>query len=97
METSNAIAIGRYNISTDCGCALLHKTHDFALDGIFSGMPRENRTLMLNTYDGKGILLLRNPFRAIIAYRNFQSGNMTGAAQISDFEGKGNKAKCLRL
>lgn len=51
---------------------------------------KENLTWALNKYQRKGILLIRNPFKAIQAYRNYQFAGMKELASSKAFEGVGN-------
>ena len=44
--------------------------------------------MTLEHYNGKGILIIRDPYKAIKSYRNFQFGGMTGLALDSAFQGK---------
>lgn len=78
-----------YQVPIDCGCTLLQKTHDFSLDAMLYYLPEANRTQTLNEFEGKGILILRNPFSSIRSYRNFDSGGMQGMAPDTAFKGKG--------
>ena len=41
----------------------------------------------------KAVLLIRNPFKAIIGHRNLDSGGHKGFAKIEQFKGKGGKIK----
>ncbi|KAI9559232.1 hypothetical protein GHT06_016021 [Daphnia sinensis] len=76
-----------YKLPTDCNCWLLQKTHDFSLYENPGRLPLANpRTL--EKFEGKGILLIRNPFKAIQSYLNFEHGGMTGLAPKSAFLGK---------
>ena len=52
-------------IPKDCGCTLTTRTHDFSV------MRQTNYTKSeeVDEYDGNAILLIRNPFRAIISHR----------------------------
>ncbi|KAK4027065.1 hypothetical protein OUZ56_016084 [Daphnia magna] len=76
-----------YQIPVDCGCTLLQKTHDFSLDAVLYSLPEANRTKTLEEFNGKGILIIRNPFKAIRSYRNFDFTGMVGAAPESAFSG----------
>ena len=78
-----------YALPIDCGCTLLQKTHDFSLDASLYYLPEANRTHTLEQFNKKGILIIRNPFKAIPSYRNFGYTGMMGAAPKSAFEGKG--------
>ena len=54
-------------------------------------LPFANRTHSLDRFNRKGILIIRNPFKAILAYRNFRFGGMAGMAPKEKFEGPGNQ------
>ena len=77
-----------YEIRTDCGCSLLQKTHDFSLDGNLYTMARSDLSITLNKFKSKGILVIRNPFKAIQSYLNFIYGGMKGTAPSSAFKGE---------
>lgn len=79
-----------YEVGVNCGCTLLQKTHDFALDATLFHLPFANRTHTLEQFKRKGILVIRNPYNAIRSYRNFDYGGMQGMAPESAFEGRGN-------
>jgi len=77
-------------IPQDCGCTLMKKTHDFSLNRILHLKIRtsSSRDFLydgIRQCDGDGILLIRNPFKAIISYRNFAFGYMSGMAPASAF------------
>ena len=78
-----------YEVGVNCGCTLLQKTHDFALDATLFHLPFANRTHTLEQFKRKGILVIRNPYNAIRSYRNFDYGGMQGMAPESAFEGRG--------
>ena len=80
-------ANSRYPLDNGCGCTLVQKTHDFTLDAMLYHLPYANRTQTLDHFDKKGILIIRNPFKAILAYRNFNFGGMKGLASKEEFEG----------
>jgi len=71
-----------------CGCTLLMKTHDIT-DGVhrWAGMEDKNDRLMagIREFQGNGILLIRNPFKAIISYRNHRLGGFVGYASEAAF------------
>lgn len=77
-----------YEIPVDCQCTLLQKTHDFSLDMGLYNLPEANKTEVINSFGGKGILIIRNPFKAIRSYRNFEFTGLTGAAPESVFQGE---------
>jgi hypothetical protein len=66
----------------------LQKTHDFSLDAVLYSLPEALRTKTLDEFKGKGILIIRNPFKAIRSYRNFDFTGMVGAAPESAFSGE---------
>ena len=78
----------------NCGCTVLQKTHDFSLDGLLKKLQDNERTNELNRFKRKGVLIIRNPFKAIIAYKNFIAGGMKGVAPMSAFQGPG-ESHCL--
>lgn len=49
----------------------------------------EEKTRVLRQFDGSGILVIRNPFKAIVSYRNFMHGGMKGKAPPENFMGPG--------
>ena len=55
----------KLKIPKDCGCTLTTRTHDFSV------MRQTNYTKSeeVDEYDGNAILLIRNPFRAIMSRR----------------------------
>ncbi len=77
-----------YPLPIDCKCTLLQKTHDFSLDASLYNLPEANKTHTLEKYNNKGIFIIRNPFRAIPSYRNFEYTGLMGAAPKSAFEGE---------
>ena len=85
----HAVAGSNYQVPTDCGCTLLQKTHDLALDALLYYLPLSNRTHTVNQFDGRGILILRDPFKSIKSYRNFDYAGMQGVAPTDSFAGKG--------
>nr|XP_045605517.1 uncharacterized protein LOC123762803 [Procambarus clarkii] len=60
----------------NAGTTFTQKTHD--------GSPAH-----IQAFNGTGVLLLRNPYRAIISYHNFLFGGHTGYAPISNYRRKG--------
>ncbi|XP_021940466.1 WSC domain-containing protein 1-like isoform X2 [Zootermopsis nevadensis] len=73
-------------VPPDCGCTVVQKTHGFALDGLVpAGLAQ--RTAEMKLFQGRGILLLRNPYEALLSYRNFLYGGHTGFAPHSRFRG----------
>ncbi|XP_069188326.1 sialate:O-sulfotransferase 1-like isoform X2 [Procambarus clarkii] len=59
----------------NAGTTFTQKTHD--------GSPAH-----IQAFNGTGVLLLRNPYRAIISYHNFLFGGHTGYAPISNYRRK---------
>jgi len=76
-------------VPPDCGCTAVQKTHGFALEG-FVPAKLGQRTAEVKLFRGRGILLLRNPYEALLSYRNFLYGGHTGFAPHSRFKGPGN-------
>lgn len=87
MKTAGTV----YELRKDCNCTLLQKTHDFSLFGMLHDAARNKTTEQLiyrdlEKFDGNGILVIRNPFKAILSYRNFAlGGNMAGMAPPEAF------------
>lgn len=78
-----------FEISPNCGCSLLQKTHDFTLDGNLPRFTKKRLTEILDQFHGKGILIIRDPFKAIQSYRNYMFGGMKGTAPVRAFKGAG--------
>lgn len=79
-------------VPPDCGCTAVQKTHGFALEGLVpAGLAQ--RTAEVKLFRGRGILLLRNPYEALLSYRNFLYGGHTGFAPHSQFKGPGNTCR----
>ena len=83
---------GSYELKKDCNCSLLQKTHDLSLFSVIYNMALTNKSSekRLNQevehFHGDGILVIRNPFKAILSYRNFAfGGNMAGLAPVEAF------------
>jgi hypothetical protein len=76
-------------VAPDCGCTAVQKTHGFALEGLVP-VKLAQRTAEVKLFRGRGILLLRNPYEALLSYRNFLYGGHTGFAPHSQFKGPGN-------
>jgi len=92
------LANGSYGviIPQDCRCTLLKKNHDFPIFTALSNQwamkksknaPKINIsfTETVTQFDGNAIFVIRNPFKAIISYRNFQFGVMSGMAPADAF------------
>ena len=64
----------------DCGCTIVQKTHDFQRKDF-------NKPFVNNS----AILIIRNPYRAIISYRNFVTteSNHIASASLTQFSGPG--------
>ncbi|XP_023713195.1 WSC domain-containing protein 2-like isoform X1 [Cryptotermes secundus] len=73
-------------VPPDCGCTAVQKTHGFALEGSVPARLAQ-RTAEVKLFRGRGILLLRNPYEALLSYRNFLYGGHTGFAPHSQFKG----------
>ncbi|XP_069693741.1 sialate:O-sulfotransferase 1-like [Periplaneta americana] len=73
-------------VPPDCGCTVVQKTHGFALEGLVP-VSLSQRTAELKLFRGRGILLVRNPYEALLSYRNFLYGGHTGFAPHSRFKG----------
>lgn len=86
------IAGSAYELKKDCNCTLLQKTHDLSLFSVLYNLAYINktgetrRTQEVEQFRGNGILVIRNPFKAILSYRNFAfGGNMAGLAPPEAF------------
>ena len=92
------VANGSYGviIPQDCRCTLLKKNHDFTIFRALSNqwaMKKSKNAPKLNIsftetvtqFDGNAIFVIRNPFKAIISYRNFEFGVMSGMAPSDAF------------
>nr|XP_018917676.1 PREDICTED: WSC domain-containing protein 1-like [Bemisia tabaci] len=73
--------------SPDCGCTSVQKTHGFALAGAVPKLPTE-KTAEVSLFNGRAILLLRNPYEALLSYRNYLYGGHTGFAPNNKFRGR---------
>lgn len=74
-------------VPPDCGCTSVQKTHGFALAGF---VPHEKKkTAEVALFNGRAVLLLRNPYEALLSYRNFLYGGHTGFAPYDRFTGPG--------
>uniref|UniRef100_A0A0P5B7E5 Rna-binding protein n=1 Tax=Daphnia magna TaxID=35525 RepID=A0A0P5B7E5_9CRUS len=83
---------GTYELNKDCNCSLLQKTHDLSLFSVIYNMAMANKSTEkrihqeVEQFRGDGILVIRNPFKAILSYRNFAfGGNMAGLAPVEAF------------
>ncbi|KZR99962.1 Uncharacterized protein APZ42_003948, partial [Daphnia magna] len=71
---------GTYELNKDCNCSLLQKTHDVSLFSVIYNMAMANKSTEkrihqeIDQFRGDGILVIRNPFKAILSYRNFAFG-----------------------
>uniref|UniRef100_A0A0N8CLT7 Rna-binding protein n=3 Tax=Daphnia magna TaxID=35525 RepID=A0A0N8CLT7_9CRUS len=88
----NETAGGTYELNKDCNCSLLQKTHDVSLFSVIYNMAMANKSTEkrihqeIDQFRGDGILVIRNPFKAILSYRNFAfGGNMAGLAPVEAF------------
>ncbi|XP_065348218.1 sialate:O-sulfotransferase 2-like [Cloeon dipterum] len=80
----------------DCGCTSVQKTHGFALAGMVPPTAEQKRA-ELTLFKGRGVLLLRNPYEAIISYRNYLYGGHTGFAPYDSFRGPEWEQFAIRL
>ncbi|XP_076054159.1 uncharacterized protein LOC143032858 isoform X3 [Oratosquilla oratoria] len=73
------------NETPECGCTVVVKTHGYSLNG----MPalRWQRMRNLDKYFGRGVLLLRNPYDTLIAYRNYLAAGHLGIAPTRTYKG----------
>lgn len=84
----NIISKGFYGeaVPPDCGCTAVQNTHGFALAGLVPKY-KEQRSAEVTLFRGRGILLLRNPYEALLSYRNYLYGGHTGLAPEDRFKG----------
>ena len=66
-------------MAPDCGCTIVQKTHLFTWE-------RDNAD---NQFKGNILLIIRNPYKALISLRNHEVTNQTGHAPNSSFIGPG--------
>ncbi|EFX82596.1 hypothetical protein DAPPUDRAFT_316374 [Daphnia pulex] len=61
----------------DCGCTVVQKTHDFQK---YDYKPFVNKS---------ALLIIRNPYKALVSYRNFLTtgNNQTASASLTQFTG----------
>nr|XP_053642331.1 uncharacterized protein LOC128695628 [Cherax quadricarinatus] len=69
----------------ECGCTIVVKTHGYCLGGLPED--REQRVKDMDKFFGRGLLLLRNPYDTLIAYRNYLSAGHLGVAGPAAFRG----------
>ncbi|XP_037078836.1 WSC domain-containing protein 1-like [Pollicipes pollicipes] len=69
-----------------CGCTLLMKTHGYTLGSTPS--PKQ-RLVEVARHGRRAVLLVRNPYEAFLAYRNFMKGGHLRYAPDSYFSGSG--------
>ncbi|XP_071514227.1 sialate:O-sulfotransferase 2-like [Panulirus ornatus] len=69
----------------ECGCTIAVKTHGYCLGGLPED--RNQRLKDINKFYGRGLLLLRNPYDTLIAYRNYLSAGHLGVAGPVAFRG----------
>jgi len=76
------------SLEVGCQCSLIVKTHDL-LFGDLRQLTRQNDTNQLldtvKQFNGDGILIIRNPFDAIVSYRNFVIRKLDGHAPPEAF------------
>ncbi|XP_068082080.1 uncharacterized protein [Anabrus simplex] len=73
-------------VPPDCGCTAVQKTHGFSLAGLVP-IGVGQRAAEVKLFRGRGILLVRNPYEALLSYRNFLYGGHTGFAPHNKFIG----------
>ena len=78
------IASGAVNVTVhhDCGCTLMKMTHDISTVGLLQNRTKTNFSSDklydgVNLFNGDGVLLIRNPFEAIITYYNYSRTAMS--------------------
>ncbi|XP_068205920.1 sialate:O-sulfotransferase 2-like isoform X2 [Palaemon carinicauda] len=70
----------------ECGCTIVVKTHGYTLGVVPKS--RDKRSKIVEKFYGRGILLLRNPYDTLIAFRNYQYGGHLGIASPLAFHGQ---------
>ncbi|XP_045623434.1 uncharacterized protein [Procambarus clarkii] len=73
------------NENPECGCTIVVKTHGYCLGGLPED--RDQRVKEMDKFFGRGLLLLRNPYDTLIAYRNYLSAGHLGVAGPAAFRG----------
>ncbi|XP_045117318.1 uncharacterized protein LOC123508025 isoform X1 [Portunus trituberculatus] len=73
------------NETPECGCTVAVKTHGYCLAGVPA--TREEREKDIGRFFGRGLLLLRNPYDTLIAYRNYLTAGHLGVAGPDAFRG----------
>ncbi|CAL4108252.1 unnamed protein product, partial [Meganyctiphanes norvegica] len=73
------------NEMPECGCTSIVKTHGYCLVGL--PQTRWQRVRDVEKFFGRGLLLVRNPYDAIIAYRNYLAAGHLGVASRSAYSG----------
>jgi hypothetical protein len=65
----------------ECGCTIVQKTH---------GLVQEKNNKSTN-FNGSGILILRNPYKALISFRNYQPDTRDHVFEMPEsyFQGQG--------
>ena len=76
-------------MNTDCRCTIVQKTHDYLPE---SGSKKTN-------FHGNGVLILRNPYKAIISLRNYEANlfDHLSVASNAHFNGPGNSFTSYRV
>ena len=80
---SDSILKGLYGemMPAECGCTIVQKTH-----GLF-----QEKNNKVTSFNGSGILILRNPYKALISYRNYLPDTSDHVSEVpeSHFQGPG--------
>ena len=85
-----AIAAGFYGemMNESCGCTLVQKTHGYTIGAPSSARSWSSRSRMVARHGGWAVLLIRNPYETLLAFRNFRAGHI-GHTPDKHFAGKG--------
>jgi hypothetical protein len=73
----------------DCRCTIVQKTHEY--------IPQE-KTPNRTDFHGNGVLIIRNPYKAIISHKNYKdSRSHVKMADEDHFKGPGNETGEIRV
>ena len=77
------------SFNDSCGCTLVQKTHGYTIDGFQTTPDWSLRSRMVARHDGRAVLIIRNPYEAMLAFRNYRKAGHIGYTPDSHFVGKG--------
>ena len=84
-------------LNASCGCTIVQKTHGYTVGPRRSAWTSwAERRRMVERHGGRALLIVRNPYEALLAFRNFAVGQL-GHQTDSHFVGKGGSAARNRL